>query len=33
MTTLLIILITLLSMAGLMYAFVKILPMCGLKGG
>ncbi len=33
MTTILTILITLLAMAGLMYVFVKILPMCGLKGG
>ncbi len=31
--TILIALITLLALVGLMYAFVKILPMCGLKGG
>ena len=33
MTTILFMLIALLALAGMMYAFVKILPMCGLKGG
>jgi len=31
--TILFIVITLLALAGLMYVLVKILPMCGLKGG
>jgi hypothetical protein len=31
--TILYIVITFLALAGLIYAFVKILPMCGLKGG
>jgi hypothetical protein len=31
--TLLLILISLLLLAGLMFAFIKILPLCGLKGG
>jgi hypothetical protein len=33
MTTAVVLLICLLTLAGLMYALVKILPMCGLKGG
>ena len=33
MTTFLTILAILMALAGLMYAFVTILPMCGLKGG
>jgi len=31
--TLIWIVISLLLLAGLMFAFIKILPMCGLKGG
>ena len=31
--TVLYIVVTFLAFVGLMYALVKILPMCGLKGG